>query len=213
MNITFVLYDEMTALDLVGPYQVLVNLPQTELRLAAVSPGPKRTDTGMIITADRALAELSDCEIVVVPGSGHPQAAASDESLLAWLRGAASRARWLCSVCTGSLILGAAGLLRGRRATTHWLVLDALKEYGALPVAERVVRDERIVTAAGVSAGIDMALQLVSWLHGPQLAQTVQLMMEYDPQPPYDAGSPRTASAEVLAAATAVFSEQLARAR
>src|SRR5262249_31168505 len=155
MLATFVLYDQMTALDLVGPYQVLASVPGLEVRLAATTAGPKRTDTGMTITAELSTRDVARSDIILVPRTSRPDVPPSDPALLAWLAETHPRAKWTCSVCTGSLVLGAAGLLRGRRATTHWLTKDVLAGFGAEPADERVVFDGPIVTAAGVSAGID----------------------------------------------------------
>jgi transcriptional regulator GlxA family with amidase domain len=202
VNVTFVLYESMTALDLVGPYQVLCAVPQARIRLAAVVAGPKRTDSGMTILAEHALADIDDPDVIVVPGTGDPQRPLSDPLLLAWLARQGPRATWLCSVCTGSLILGAAGLLRGRRATSHWLALPLLREFSAEPVQERVVIDGTVVTSAGVAAGIDMALILAERIWGVETAQIAQLAIEYDPEPPQRAGSPRSAPAAIVAAAT-----------
>jgi transcriptional regulator GlxA family with amidase domain len=192
MRFTFVLYEEMTALDLVGPYQVFAAVSGAEVVLAALQPGPKRTDSGMVITADRALADVTESDVLVVPGTSRPQIAAADAALVAWLAGA--RAGLICVVCTGSFLVGGAGLLKGRRATSHWLARESLRAFGAEPVAERVVFDGPIVSSAGVSAGIDMALAVVGRLCGQEEAETIQLLMEYDPQPPFRSGSPRTAA-------------------
>jgi transcriptional regulator GlxA family with amidase domain len=202
MQVTFILYDGMTALDLVGPYQVFAGAPGVDVKLAATVPGSKRTDSGMVIRADVSTRDVDAPDIVVVPGTVHPQAATSDPELLAWLSRVAAAATWTCSVCTGSLALAAAGLLRGRRATTHWLARDALRALGATPVDERVVFDDRIVTSAGVSAGIDMALAVAARTWSADVAETIQLAIEYDPQPPFAAGSPRTARPAIVRAAT-----------
>ncbi|HKU42811.1 MAG TPA: DJ-1/PfpI family protein [Polyangiales bacterium] len=209
MNITCVLYNQMTALDLVGPYQVLSMVPGVNVRLAAVTAGPQQTDNGMRILADCALSELRDSELILVPGTGRPNVPLSDAQLIAWLREHGPRARWLTSVCTGSLLLGAAGLLRGKRATTHWLALAGLREFGAEPAEERVVVDGSLITAAGVSAGIDMALALVGRVWGRELAETIQLGIEYDPAPPFASGSPRTAAAGIVSAATEALTRHM----
>jgi transcriptional regulator GlxA family with amidase domain len=202
MNVVFVLYEEMTALDLVGPYQVFAAAPDARVTLAATSAGPKRTDSGMVISAEVALRDVREADVIVVPGTSRPEAPMADRGLLDWLASASPRAKWTCSVCTGALILGAAGLLSGRRATSHWLVLDALRELGAVPVSERVVVDGTIITGAGVSAGIDMALAAVAKIWDPGVAQAIQLTIEYDPQPPFASGSRANASADVVEAAT-----------
>ena len=204
MNIVFTLYEGMTALDLVGPYQVFAVAQGEALQvtLAASSAGPKRTDSGMVIHAEKALADVQNADVIVVPGTGQPQSPLSDRVLLDWLASASPRARLTCSVCTGSLILGAAGLLRGKRATSHWAAIDMLREFGAEPVRERVVTDGKFVTAAGVSAGIDMGLTVLAKLADEKLARMVQLGIEYDPQPPFDSGSPQAAGPEIVKLAT-----------
>jgi transcriptional regulator GlxA family with amidase domain len=193
MHIVFTLYDQMTALDLVGPYQVFAGMPGARITLAASSTGPKRTDSGMQITAERALSDIDDADLIVVPGTSRPDAPLADKKLLAWLANADKRTQWTCSVCTGSLVLGAAGLLKGRRATTHWMVLDALREFGAEPTRERVVIDGKLATGAGVSAGIDMALTVVARICGDDVAQAIQLGIEYDPKPPFSIAKPSPA--------------------
>ncbi|MFW6690776.1 DJ-1/PfpI family protein [Streptomyces sp. MAR4 CNX-425] len=199
MQIAIVLYDRLTALDAVGPYEILARLTGAEVVTVAETRGPVRNDVGSLsMTADAALDEVPRPGIVVVPGGPGQVAQMADGPLHEWLRDAGEHALWLTSVCTGSLILGAAGLLRGRRATSHWLALDQLRAYGAEPARERVVFDGGVVTAAGVSAGIDMGLALVGRLQGDTMAQAVQLAAEYDPRPPYDAGAPEKAPAEVV---------------
>ncbi|MFG1671750.1 DJ-1/PfpI family protein [Streptomyces sp. Y7] len=199
MQIAMVLYDRFTALDIVGPYEALSRLPDAQVVFVAETAGPVRADTGFLaITADRALTDVPDPDIVVVPGGPGTLDQIENEALLDWLRTADSTSTWTTSVCTGSLLLAAAGLLEGRRATTHWLTLDFLPQYGAEPTGERVVSDGKYVTAAGVSSGIDMALTLVGRIAGDEHAQAVQLLTEYDPQPPYDAGSPQKAPAHLV---------------
>jgi putative intracellular protease/amidase len=204
MNIAILIYDRFTALDAVGPYEVLSRLPGSTLTFVAQEAGPVRTDTGVLgLAADASLAELSAPDVVLVPGGPGQAALMNDGPVHEWLRAAHESSTWTTSVCTGSLILAAAGLLEGRRATSHWLALEELGSLGAIAVSERVVFDGKIVTAAGVSAGIDMALALVARIAGPELAQAIQLGIEYDPQPPFDAGSPRTAPAEIVEAVRA----------
>jgi transcriptional regulator GlxA family with amidase domain len=199
MQIAIVLFDRFTALDAVGPYETLVRLPDAELVFVAEETGPVRTDTGALaITADRTLAEVPSPDVVVVPGGPGQFAQMENETLFDWLRTADRTSTWTTSVCTGSLLLAGAGLLEGRRATSHWLALDFLKRYGAEPTGERVVIDGKYVTAAGVSSGIDMGLTLVGRIAGDEHAQAVQLMTEYDPQPPYDAGAPHKAPAHLV---------------
>ncbi|WP_284574833.1 DJ-1/PfpI family protein [Streptomyces sp. 2P-4] len=200
MQIAVLLYDGFTALDAVGPYETLAHLPGTETVFVAERPGPVRCDSGRLsLVADKALDEVVSPDILVVPGGPAPETQTGNPAVLDWLRTVDTATTWTASVCTGSLLLAAAGLLDGRRATGHWLYLDRLPAYGARPTGERVVFDGKYVTAAGVSSGIDMGLALVGRLAGDEQAQTVQLMIEYDPQPPYDAGSPEKAPAEVVA--------------
>jgi transcriptional regulator GlxA family with amidase domain len=200
MNIAIVLYDRFTALDAIGPYEVLSRLPGARVTFLAAEAGPVRTDSGMLtIEAERSLSDLRNPEIVLVPGGPGEVAVRAGEETLQWLREADATSTWTTSVCTGSLILAAAGLLDGVRATTHWLAMSELEALGAHPVSERVVFEGKLVTAAGVSAGIDMALTLAERIAGPDVAQAIQLGIEYDPQPPFDAGSPEKAPVEIVA--------------
>lgn len=200
MDITIFLYEGCTALDAIGPYEVLSNLPAARVIFGAQQRGPVRCDSGMLsLVAEASIAELPHPDILLVPGGPGQARELADESLHEWLRAADQNSTWTTSVCTGSLILGAAGLLAGRRATSHWLALDRLEGYGAEPVSERVVIDGKYVTAAGVSAGIDMALELAGRISGRAVAESIQLLLEYDPRPPYTAGSPASAPADVVA--------------
>lgn len=200
MNTAILLYDGFTALDAIGPYEVLSRLPGARATFVAAQRGPIRTDNDMLsIVADRSLAEVPAPEIVLVPGGPGEVAARASGPALDWLRSAHQTSTWTTSVCTGSLILAAAGLLDGKHATTHWLAMEKLGELGAQASSERVVFDGKIVTGAGVSAGIDMALTLAAQIAGEQVAQAIQLGIEYDPQPPVDAGSPQKAPAEIVA--------------
>ena len=199
MNIAILLYDKFTALDAIGPYEVLSRLPGASVAFIAPEPGPVRTDNGMLtLHAERSLDDMREPDVVLVPGGPGEVAARAGGAALDWLRGADRTSTWTTSVCTGSLILAAAGLLDGRRATTHWLAFDELARLGAEPVDERVVFDGKLVTAAGVSAGIDMALALAARIAGDTVAQAIQLGIEYDPQPPFDAGSRHKAPAEIV---------------
>ncbi|MFJ2723965.1 DJ-1/PfpI family protein [Streptomyces collinus] len=199
MQIAVVVYDGFTALDAVGPYEMLVRAPGAETVFVAERPAAVRTDTGALgIVADRSLAEVTRPDVVVVPGGPGQSALMEHRPLLDWLRAADATSTWTASVCTGSLLLAAAGLLEGRRATSHWLALEQLERFGARPAEERVVVDGKYVTAAGVSAGIDMGLTLLGRIAGDDVARTVQLATEYDPRPPYDAGSPRKAPAHLV---------------
>jgi transcriptional regulator GlxA family with amidase domain len=201
MQIVILLFDRLTALDAVGPYEVLSRLPGATVTFVAQEVGPKRTDNGFLsLMADGSLDEHPHPDIVLVPGGVGRRALMGDARVHAWLRGAHETSKWTTSVCTGSLVLAAAGLLTDKRATTHWMAMEELGELGVTAVPERVVFDGKIVTAAGVSAGIDMALSLVQKIAGDQLAQAIQLGIEYDPQPPFDAGSPSTAPEQIVQA-------------
>jgi putative intracellular protease/amidase len=204
VEIAILIFDRLTALDAVGPYEVLSRLPGAEVRFVAEEPGPKRTETDMLsLVADYALADVSEPEILVVPGGFGTRPLIGHEPVLDWIRSAHERSTWTTSVCTGSLLLGAAGVLDGLKATSHWLELERLREFGAEPTAERVVEQGKVITAAGVSSGIDMALRLAAHVAGEDVAQAIQLGIEYDPQPPFDAGSPQKAPQHVVDLVTA----------
>jgi transcriptional regulator GlxA family with amidase domain len=204
MNIAIVLYDRFTALDAIGPYEVLSRLPGASLRFVAERPGPVATDNGMLtVIAEASLDDAGRPDIVLVPGGPGEVGARAGGALLEWLRVADEASTWTTSVCTGSLVLAAAGLLQGRRATAHWLAMQELGRLGAVPTHERVVFDGKYVTGAGVSAGIDMALALAVRVAGESVAQAIQLGIEYDPQPPLDAGSPAKAPAAIVEMLTA----------
>ncbi|MGX1970820.1 DJ-1/PfpI family protein [Streptomyces kronopolitis] len=201
MQLAILLFDRFTALDAVGPYDTLSRLPAAEAVFVGEHTGPYRNDTGSLgLVADATLDEVTAPDILLVPGGPGQTAQMADGPLHEWIRAVDATTTWTTSVCTGSLILGAAGLLRGRRATSHWLALEQLPALGAEPTGERVVFDGKYVTAAGVSSGIDMGLALAGRIAGDAAAQMIQLGIEYDPQPPYDAGSPDKAPAEVTAA-------------
>jgi transcriptional regulator GlxA family with amidase domain len=204
MNIAILIYDRLAALDAVGPYEVLSRLPGWTTTFVAQEAGPVRTDTGMLgLLADASLTEMERPDIILVPGGPGQAALMEDGPVHEWLRAAHEHSTWTTSVCTGSLILAAAGLLDGKRATSNWQALEELGALGVEVVPERVVFDGRIVTSAGVSAGIDMALRLVQRIAGDELAQAIQLGIEYDPQPPFDAGSPEKAPAAIVEAVRA----------
>jgi transcriptional regulator GlxA family with amidase domain len=199
VKIAILIYDEFTALDAIGPYEVLRSVPGWEVEFVAKQRGEVRTDSGVVgLSADRGLEEVGEPEIVLVPGGQGSRALMEDEEVLSWLRRVDETTKWTTSVCTGSLVLAAAGLLEGKRATGHWAVLEPLRRFGAEPVGGRYVEDGKVITAAGVSAGIDMALHLVSREAGPEMAQAVQLWIEYDPDPPFDSGSPEKAPPEIV---------------
>jgi transcriptional regulator GlxA family with amidase domain len=201
VRIAILIFDRLTALDAVGPYEVLSRLPNAELSFVAKEAGPKRTDTGALeLTADLAISELPNPDIVLVPGGEGNRPLMQDEEVLDWLCTAHETSAWTTSVCTGSLVLGAAGILNGLSATSHWAFRDRLREFGAEPVAERYVVDGKVITAAGVAAGIDMALHLAALDVGDEFAQAIQLGIEYDPDPPFDTGSPEKAPPELVEA-------------
>ena len=205
MRIAIPLFDRFTALDAVGPYEVLSRVPGAEVVFAGERTGEYRTDTGVLgLTADAALDDVppASVDVLVVPGGfgTRPLAKSPDNAYVRWIRDVHRSTTWTTSVCTGALLLGAAGVLEGLPATTHWRLVDALASYGATPVRERVVRAGKVVTAAGVSAGIDMALTLSSLLADETAARAIQLAIEYDPQPPFDSGSYANATPELLAA-------------
>jgi transcriptional regulator GlxA family with amidase domain len=198
MQVAIVLYPGFTALDMVGPYEVLGFLPDTQVVLVAEQAGRVVDELGHLAIDAAGLADVGSPDIVVVPGGPGQIQQMTDGPLHEWLRAVDRTTAWTTSVCTGSLVLAAAGLLAGRRATTHWLALDQLAGFDVTPAQERVVIDGHYVTAAGVSAGIDMALTLAGRLHGDHVAQMRQLSIEYAPAPPYDAGSPDTAPPTVV---------------
>jgi transcriptional regulator GlxA family with amidase domain len=199
MQIAILIFEKLTALDAIGPYEVFRSVPGWEVKFVAPEKGVVRTDSGALgLSADYSLDEIGEADIVLVPGGEGNRALMSDERVLSWLRRIDAGSRWTTSVCTGSLVLGAAGLLEGKPAASHWLYLEQLREFGADPVGGRVVEDGKTITAAGVSAGIDMALHLVGQEVGHEVAQAVQLGIEYDPQPPFDAGSPDKAPDQIV---------------
>ena len=199
LNIGFLLFPRLTQLDFTGPFEVLSRLPGATVRTLWKQAGPVRSDTGLTMLADTALADCPQLDLICIPGGPGVAALMEDAAVLGFLRRQAAGARWVTSVCTGALVLGAAGLLRGKRATTHWASHDFLAALGATPVQARVVRDGRVVTGGGVTAGIDFALTLVSILADRATAEAIQLGIEYNPAPPFNSGSPDTAPAEVLA--------------
>jgi putative intracellular protease/amidase len=200
LDIVIPIFDDFTALDAVGPYEVLSRIGG-RVRFVAREAGPVRTDNGMLsVIAEASLEAASAPDILVVPGGVGARALTRDEAWLEWIRTAHAGSRWTTSVCTGSLLLGAAGVLDGLRATSHWLELETLREYGAEPTRQRVVEQGKVITAAGVSAGIDMALTLAARVIGEEGAKAIQLGIEYDPQPPFDAGSVEKSDPAVVAA-------------
>jgi cyclohexyl-isocyanide hydratase len=198
--IGMLIFPRLTQLDMTGPYEVLARLPSTKVHLVAHTLDPVKTDRGMMIVPTMTFVECPQLDLVMVPGGPGQQDLMEDAAVLEFLQRQARRAKYVTSVCTGSLVLGAAGLLKGRRATSHWTAIDHLKLLGAIPVSERVVIDGNIITGAGVASGIDFALKVAAILEGEEVARQIQLQIEYDPQPPFDSGSPRTAAPDLVAA-------------
>jgi cyclohexyl-isocyanide hydratase len=192
------IFPRLTQLDMTGPYEVLARLPDTAVHLVAHSMAPVKTDRGMEIVPTVTFADCPPLDVIMVPGGPGQQDLMDDTVVLDFLRRQAATAKYVTSVCTGSLVLGAAGLLKGKRATCHWAAIEHLALLGAIPVSERVVIDGNVVTGAGVASGIDFALQLAAILEGEKVAREIQLQIEYDPDPPFDGGSPRTAAPETL---------------
>jgi putative intracellular protease/amidase len=209
MRIAILIFDGFTALDAIGPYEVLSRLPDAQVIFLAAERGPKRSDRRSLqLLASTSLEDLPDPDVLLVPGGPGTRPLLDDQALLRWISKAHQHSTWTASVCTGSLLLAAAGLLRGVPATGHWLEMETLASLGAQPVSKRVVREGKVITAAGVSAGIDMALQLAALIAGEQVAMAIQLAIEYDPQPPFDSGSPEKAPPEVLAAVQAAAAKR-----
>ena len=198
-HIVFAVYDGMTHLDFTGPHQFLSRLPGARVTVASRDGGAVAAD-GLIFAGTERLDDIAGCDLICVPGGADATAVAGDPGFIRPLQRLAAQASYVTSVCTGSLILGAAGLLKGKRAGCHWAWRHLLAEFGAIPVAERVVRDGRCITGGGVTAGVDFALVVIAELAGDEAAQAVQLGLEYDPQPPFDAGTPERAPADILRA-------------
>ena len=203
----------VTQLDFTGPYEVLARMPDTRVFLIAATLLPVRTEWGLTVVPDATFDDAPPIDILCVPGGWGVDAHLDNGELLAFLQERGEQAHYVTSVCSGALLLGAAGLLRGYRATTHWLSLDLLPLFGAEAVAERVVRDGNRITGAGVTAGVDFALQLAAELFGDQVAQQIQLAVEYSPEPPFDGGSPRTAPADIRTAVANASRHALVRRR
>lgn len=214
MQLAIVLYPGFTALDFIGPYEVLRNLPDTEVRFVWHEPGPVTADSGaLIVGATHSFDETPSPDVILVPGGPSTMEHARDEKVLDWVRRADATSTWTTSVCSGSLILAAAGLLKGKRATSHWGTLPMLKAFGVTPVGdERIVDEGKLVTAAGVSAGLDMAMWLAGQIGGEARARAIQLAIEYDPQPPFDSGHMSKASAATKATAAAFLTVDMVKA-
>jgi putative intracellular protease/amidase len=199
MKIAIPIFDRVTALDAIGPYEVLSRLPGAELKFVGFEPGPVMTDNGMLsLNVEVALEDYAEPDVLVFPGGFGTRPLMKNPRMLDWVRSVNEGTEWTTSVCTGSLVLGAAGLLVGLEATTHWAAMNVLEGLGATPTSRRVVEQGKIVTAAGVSSGIDMALMLAGRIAGDDVAQAIQLGIEYDPQPPYDSGSPDKAPPHIV---------------
>jgi cyclohexyl-isocyanide hydratase len=198
LQIGMVLFPKLTQLDLTAPYEVFARMPDTVVHLVAASTAPVPSDYGLTLMPTTTFDEAPQLDLVCVPGGVGVNTMMEDERLLGFLSGRAQRARWVTSVCTGALLLGAAGLLRGYRATTHWLSLDLLPLFGAAPVRERVVVDRNRITGGGVTAGLDFGLAVAAELYGQTVAEEIQLMIEYDPAPPFQGGSRTTAPAQLV---------------
>jgi putative intracellular protease/amidase len=214
MDIVIPLYDRFAALDAVGPYEVLSRLPGAKVTFAGVEARPYTTETGMLtMSADAELSELPAPAILVVPGGTGTEDALEDDRLVAWIRTAHETSDWTTSVCTGSLLLGKACVLEGLEATSHWLNLPELERFGAVPTERRVVEQGKVITAAGVSSGIDMALTLAARVTNEDVAKAIQLGIEYDPEPPFDSGSVRSAAPETVELVRAVVAQREAARR
>src|SRR5919205_972355 len=205
MKVAYVLYPDFTALDIVGPYEIISRWPDPEVHFLARSLEPVRCDEGLTLVPTDTPATLDDPELIVVPGSGKPVQVLSDQVLIDWLRATAPNCKWTASVCTGAGLYAAAGLLEGKTTTTHWAFRDNLRAMGVEVVGDRVVWQGNHVSGAGVSAGIDMALSLTERVHGRELAKSLQLVIEYDPQPPFTTGAPEKADASTLRLAMRVL--------
>jgi putative intracellular protease/amidase len=209
MTAVFAIYPALTQLDFTGPHEVLARVPGLSVITASAEGGSVRSENGLVFAQTARLADIDRCDLLCVPGGPGQTAAMQDLAFLAELKRLGEGARWVTSVCSGSLLLGAAGLIRGRRAASHWASRELLTRFGATPVAERVVRDGNLITGGGVTAGIDFALVVAAEIAGRPAAQAIQLMLEYAPAPPFDSGDPGTAPPEVLQAVMAKVAEWL----
>src|SRR3954449_788847 len=198
-HIGLLVFPKITQLDMTGPYEVFISLPETKVHLVWKSREPVAAGGGMLLTPTVTFAECPQLDLICVPGGPGMNPLLNDAETLDFIRRQASGARYVTSVCTGALVLGAAGLLKGKRAATHWMSREMLTAFGATPIAERVVTDGSVITGGGVTAGIDFALTVAAQAFGPELAQAIQLGIEYDPKPPFDAGSPERAGDDLVA--------------
>lgn len=211
LQIGSLLFEGLDQTDLTGPFEVLSRIPESTYRMYAKTTNPVRDVRGLRLTPDAMLIDAPQLDVLHVPGGFGQEALMEDADVLGWIRRQAAGARWVFSVCTGALLCGAAGLLKGRKATTHWAAFDLLPFFGAIPVRERVVVDGQLIFAAGVTAGIDGALRLAAKLRGDAAAQAIQLSMEYAPQPPFASGTPETAPRAVLEAVRETFKDVAAQ--
>jgi len=211
-HIGLLVFPDITQLDMTGPYEVFIRLPDTKVHLVWKSRDPITAGGGMQLVPTTTFAECPQLDLICVPGGSGMNALLNEAETLDFIRAQAKGARYVTSVCTGALVLGAAGLLKGKRAATHWMSRDMLKAFGATPVAKRVVEDGNVITGGGVTAGIDFALTVAARIHGRHVAKKTQLAIEYNPQPPFDDGSPEQAgpalTAEALADAAAMLEER-----
>jgi cyclohexyl-isocyanide hydratase len=202
LTIGGLIYPNMDQCDFTGPFEALARVPNSHFLTIWKDKNPVRDLAGLLLMADTTIAEAPQLDVLLVPGGHGQEALMSDEAVLSFIRKQAAAARYVFSVCTGALLCGAAGLLQGKRATTHWTAMEVLPYFGATPSDERVVVDGKLITAGGVTAGIDGSLVIVSLLRGESVAQELQLYMAYDPHPPFQAGSPASAPASILSAVT-----------
>jgi len=212
-RIGLLLFPDITQLDMTGPYEVFTKFPEAQVHLVWKSLDPVTANGGMRIMPTTTFAACPQLDLVCVPGGPGMNALLNDEETLSFLQGQAKGARYVTSVCTGALVLGAAGLLKGKRAATHWMSRDMLKAFGAMPVAERVVVDGKVITGGGVTAGIDFALTVAADAFGEDLAKAIQLGIEYDPKPPFAAGSPDGAGPAIVEKARAGAAKRQAERR
>ncbi|OIX90560.1 DJ-1/PfpI family protein [Pantoea sp. Ae16] len=213
LSVGLLLFPDVTQLDLTGPFEVFARAPDTRVHLIWKTPEPVISDRGLAMLPTTTFDTCPPLDVICVPGGPGQIALMTDSTVLAFIREKSAQASLVTSVCTGSLVLGAAGLLKGYRATSHWASLDQLSLLGAEPISARVVRDRNRITGAGVTSGIDFALRVVADLQGEAVAQMIQLQMEYNPQPPFNSGTPHTAPAELLAQATAQMASFIAMRR
>jgi cyclohexyl-isocyanide hydratase len=211
LKIGSLLFEGLDQIDLTGPFEVLIRIPNSTYRIYGVSAAPVRDVKGLQLTPDAEIGAAPQLDVLHIPGGPGQEALMADEAVLGWVRRQAAGAKIVFSVCTGALICGAAGLLQGRRATTYWAALHLLPYFGAIPMEERVVVDGNLVCAAGVTSGLDGALRVAAMLRGDKVAEAIQLYMQYAPEPPFNAGSPETAPAEIVAQVRASAAEIMAR--